>query len=90
MTEGSVNQDPWDCEAYGPEGTGIGVICFFADPGRRTCSDPVDCHARMAVERRRVYSRIHDLAADGNEACVYLASVFTDPEQILGGAQADE
>lgn len=78
----------WDCPAYGLEGKTVGALCFFsAELGSRVCGTQDECHARLDVERRRVFNRIHDLAAAGNPTAEYLAGEFTDPERLLGGGQ---
>jgi hypothetical protein len=78
----------WPCEAYGPEGLEHGARCFFSpDLGARDCIDPEDCHARMTDERRRVFSRISELAAAGDPVALQLAEDFTSPDQLLGGEE---
>ena len=82
-----MTTDMWDCEAYGPKGTEIGVLCFFADHGERECADLDECHRAMAEERQRVFRRMNELAARGDEAATHLAGEFTHPEQLLGGGE---
>lgn len=77
--------DDWACEAYGPEGRAVEALCFFAEPGSRTCPSLSACHEAMTAERRRVWQRIQDGAARGEPDMVYLAGEFTGAEQILGG-----
>lgn len=82
--------DWWDCEAYGPEGKTVGALCFLMPViGVRMCDSHQTCREIMAFERVRIFERIQLLAESGNETGVYLAQHFTDPEQILNGAQAD-
>lgn len=81
--------DTWDCEAYGSEGTAIGVLCFFSDHGERTCADQDECHRAMAAERQRVFRRMNELAAAGDEAGTLLSEEITHPEQMLGGGEQD-
>jgi len=81
-----VPDDTWDCEAYGPEGTAIGVLCFFSEHGRK-CRDQEQCHRDMTAERGRVFGRIHQLAATGDPVMKDLAEQFTRPEQLLGGGE---
>jgi hypothetical protein len=78
----------WACEAYGPDATEAGALCFVADPGQRVCADPADCARTLATERRRVFRRIQELsttAGSAGEADAYLESVFSSPDQLLGG-----
>lgn len=75
----------WACEAYGPDGIGVGALCFFAGDGERTCVSQAACHLAMTAERQRVFSRITDRAAQGDEMAKYLAETITSPDQILGG-----
>jgi hypothetical protein len=77
----------FDCEAYGPEGREHGALCFTAGQGQRACPSREDCHRVMAAERQRVFGRIHEMAAEGDPAGVFLAGEFTDPGQILGGGE---
>lgn len=77
----------WDCQAYGPEGRAADVLCFFAEPGRRLCATHDECLGRLAVERVRVFDRIHELAASGDPTGQYLADEFTSPGQLLGGEE---
>jgi hypothetical protein len=76
----------FDCTAYGPEGRDLGALCFFSgELGSRACADLAECRERMAAERQRVFARIQELAADGDETGIYLAEQFTSPEDLLGG-----
>jgi hypothetical protein len=78
--------DQWDCEAYGPEGSEAGALCFIAgELDQRACSSPGECHQAMASERQRVVDRINELAAEGDPTGVYLAGHFKEPGQLLGG-----
>lgn len=74
----------WSCEAYGddPELREIGAMCFRS-AGPRVCQDLAECGGVMAAERRRVFSRIQELAAGGDPVAVYLAEEFTSPDQLL-------
>lgn len=79
------------CEAYGPEIAEIGAVCFFSgDLGKRICSDQDECRWLMAAERRRVFRRMSELAASGDEAAAYLEQEFSSPDQILGGEDAGD
>lgn len=82
--------DNWYCEAYGPEGIEVGAICFVGDAKGQKCASTDICREAMAQERQRVFMRINELAAEGSPTGVYLADVFTNPDQLLGGAQSDE
>jgi hypothetical protein len=73
----------WPCSAYGAEGLGIGALCFLAATGERLCQDPHVCAAVMGAERRRVFARIHELAAAGDADAAYLAAEFSSPDQLL-------
>lgn len=76
----------WPCEAYGPEGIDLGVLCFFSpELGQRACGTLDECQARLAPERIRVVDRIKEMAAEGKPGARYLAARTTSPGQILGG-----
>jgi hypothetical protein len=76
----------WSCEAYGPDGAEVGALCFVAEPGQRACADASECARTMAPERQRLFGRMQEMAAAGDETGVYLAGEFTSPDQLLGGA----
>ncbi len=80
-----VVAEQWDCPAYGPDGTTHGVLCFFADVGKRSCLSESVCHTLLTVQRRRVYQRICELAAAGDPVGEYLAGEFPGPDDLLGG-----
>jgi hypothetical protein len=82
--------DTWDCEAYGPGGTQVKALCFFADTGKRLCVSLQECRERMTAERQRVWQRIQDGAARGEPDMAYLAGEFSDPGQLLGGGGTEE
>lgn len=44
----------------------------------------------MCGQRQRVFHRINELAAHGDDDAAYLAGEFTHPEQLLGGGGDDE
>jgi hypothetical protein len=44
----------------------------------------------MAAERQRVFARIQELAADGDEVGIYLAGEFASPEDLLGGSETEQ
>jgi hypothetical protein len=84
--DAAIVMSDWDCEAYGPEAREVGALCFFSGaPGKRVCDGPPECAAAMAAERQRVFRRIREQAAQGDETMAYLEQEFTRPEQILGG-----
>jgi hypothetical protein len=77
----------WACEAYGPEGAEAGARCFVVGGlGERVCLTREICTLTMARSRRRLWQRIQELAAQGDETAVYLAGEFTSPEDLLGGS----
>lgn len=78
----------WVCEAYGPGGIGIGALCFFAEQGERACDSQIMCHMAMTTERQRVFSRISELAAQGDPVWREIAADFTSPERLPGGGEA--
>jgi hypothetical protein len=81
----------WDCEAYGPEGADFGALCFRSgELGKRVCGDQDECHQVMAAERRRVFRRISERAASGDQTMAFLEGEFSSPEQLLGGGQDQE
>ncbi|WP_431935847.1 hypothetical protein [Micromonospora sp. RP3T] len=83
---GGTTPATWDCEAYGPEGTRIGALCFLAgELGERVCRSPGECAEQAGSERRRVFRRINELAAAGRADFVYLVEEFARPDQLLGG-----
>ncbi len=84
-----MTEDQWDCEAYGPDARVFGALCFFAGQGERACTSRAMCSTSMAAERRRMFARIRELAADGDPTGIDLAEAFTDPDQLLGGGGAD-
>ncbi len=73
----------WDCEAYGPEGTDTGALCFFADPGTRNCRSQNECAASVTGARQMIFNRIQQAAAGGDPAAIGLAKEFTSPDQLL-------
>ena len=64
----------------------VGALCFFAgELGKRVCASQAECREAMAAERQRVFRRINERAALGDPDMAYLADVFTNPGQMLGG-----
>lgn len=81
----------WACEAYGPEGAGYGALCFLSgEIGIRLCESAGDCRLVMTAERQRVFQRIQELAAQGDETAACLAGEFAGPEQLLGGGETEQ
>lgn len=80
----AANRAPrdWHCEAYGPEAAAVGVRCYF-ESARGACALPSECAHNMATERQRVFARINELAAAGDETGAYLSGEFTNPDQLL-------
>lgn len=81
----------WWCEAYGPPADGVDAEawprCFLgADPAERHCADARTCTGAMGSERRRVFDRIQQGAADGDRVMQMLAEDLTSPDQLLNGA----
>jgi hypothetical protein len=75
----------------GPDGAEFGARCFVSgELGERVCADLGECRRVMAAERRRVFARIQELAAQGDETAAYLAEEFTRPEQLLGGSEQEQ
>jgi hypothetical protein len=81
-----TSQD-WDCEAYGPELPKELATCFFQEV--RHCTSLAECSARMEGERQRVFRRISELAAAGNETGVFLEGEFTNPDQLLNATDEE-
>lgn len=68
----------WTCTAYGPAFPGL---CFFSEV--RPCEAEAECAPRMAGERVRVFDRIRELDAAGDDLGHFLAGEFTHPDQLL-------
>lgn len=78
----------WPCEAYGEAGLDVGARCFrAAELGARLCADAGECAALMGDERRRVFRRIQEWAAEGDPVAGLLAEDFPTPESLLGGEE---
>jgi hypothetical protein len=77
----------WVCEALPPEAARYGVLCFFADRGKRNCVTVEECAVSAAGARQLLFQRMNELAAHepGDETWAYLAETFTSPGQLLGG-----
>lgn len=88
-----MTDDPptWACEAYGDDGLAFGALCFVGGgPGLRTCAHLDECREVMAGQRRGVFRRINELAAQGDETGIYLAGEFTHPDQLLDADRAED
>lgn len=76
----------WECEAYGDGAMAVGAWCFRSPAvGQRVCGDREACATFMHGERRRVFQRMQELAAQGEPTAVELVGLFTSPDQLLGG-----
>jgi hypothetical protein len=77
----------WVCEALPPEAARYGVLCFFADRGKRNCATVEECAVSVAGARQLLFQRMNELAAHepGDETWAYLAETFTSTGQLLGG-----
>jgi hypothetical protein len=73
----------WNCEAYGPDGPAAGRLCFYADPGLRSCLSPGECKASVAGARQVLFALMRDKAAAGDPKALELAAEFTSPDQPL-------
>ena len=80
----------WHCEAYGPELDEIrpehAPHCFWdeIDP----CQVQVQCRVRMHFERERVYQRLVELAAAGDDTAKFLLDDVHGPEDLLSVERA--
>jgi hypothetical protein len=78
----------WPCEAYGTEGLEVGAACFLSpDLGGRVCDTAAQCSRVMGHERRHLYRRLNELAADDTADPVYreILEGITTPDELLGG-----
>lgn len=75
----------WDCVAYGPDGAKVGALCFVAGHGERRCESRSECAETVGREQQRVFRRINEMAAHGDEVGMILAEEFTRPDQLLNG-----
>lgn len=86
----------WWCEAYGPPpvgdqqaADGAWPRCFLeTEPVERRCATVGECAEVMAAERRRVFDRIGELAAQGDEVAQFLAADLTSSDELLGGPES--
>jgi hypothetical protein len=85
----SVLADSWSCEAYGPgPAEAAGAVCFVSGRlGVRVCGDSGECGRVMVRARQRLFSRISERAAGGDDTAGYLAGVFTSPDRLRGGGE---
>jgi hypothetical protein len=74
----------WDCDAYGPEGTAVGALCFLALHGR-LCASEERCRETMASMRLSVHVKLGELAREGDEIAEFLLAEFPTPDELLGG-----
>lgn len=82
----------WDCEAYGAEGTALGLLCFRAEPGERACATLEECRRNHGEQQRQAYRRINELAAANPDDPIWahLADHFTHPDQLLSGSEPED
>jgi hypothetical protein len=94
MADLTTPRPDWPCEAYGEQGLDLGVLCFVADPGDRSCHSRAACSLVMAAERRRVYVRLQDMAGQTEdrysaEIAAYILAGIDGPGDILGGRDGE-
>ena len=78
--------DEWHCEAYGPDMPAeIGARCFVAPQHTRACATRDECGRTVAAQRQRMFHRMNELAAAGDQVGTYLADQVTSPDQIFNG-----
>lgn len=76
----------WPCEAYGEAGLAHGALCFSAGGiNERRCTSPDECFLEMTGARIRLWSRIRQLAAAGDDMATYLEGAIRSPWGLLGG-----
>ena len=76
----------WDCEAYGSGMPAeIGARCFVAPAHERTCASRDECGRTVQAHRQRMFHRMNELAAAGDQVGTYLADQITSPDQIFNG-----
>lgn len=81
---GRVEADePFVCVAYGGL-PGAHEACFFTEVGR-VCQSLLECAGSVGAERQRVWQRIQEGAAAGDEMMVYLAEQIGGPDEMLNG-----
>ena len=79
----------WACEAYGRSALQYGMLCFFAATDARTCATHAQCHAMMNMERERVWRRLHELAAAGDEDWADVLGDLDGPQDLLRASDAE-
>ncbi|MFF2088580.1 hypothetical protein ACFVVM_32755 [Nocardia sp. NPDC058176] len=80
----------WPCSAYGADLDETGTMCFVAGLGERRCAHLDECREVISEEQRRVYRRINELAAHGDDVWAELSLDITDPTQLLNGEEHDD
>lgn len=68
----------FDCEAYGPD---LPRMCYFEDRFL-VCGDAAMCHARMGLERFRVWQRLQELA-NTDPLWREVAAELSGPEELF-------
>lgn len=85
-----LEDDSWDCEAYGPLGRQVGARCFIAGGAGLRCADQETCAGYMQQERERIWHVIHDGARNGDQTMAYLALAFPTPDSLLNAADGSQ
>lgn len=77
----------WPCEAYGADGLAAGLWCFFGGEVStwRDSGTEAVCHARMTGERVRVFDRLREMAAAGDDIAIAVLAEINSPAELLGG-----
>jgi hypothetical protein len=88
MSDNQVPEQDWACEAYGPDMPGP-RHCFVEALGR--CASADECALVMDHERKRVFGRMQELAAENPDDPVWaeLTAEFKSPNELLGGNEGD-
>ena len=85
-----MNAREWHCAAYGAELDELmgRPMCFVDNGQGLACTSSRQCSVRMHRERRRLWARILELAAGGDETSKYLLTEFAGPEELLARLDA--
>lgn len=75
----------WHCTAYGPD---VPALCFFEQVSE-PCPDLGTCRERMRGERQRVYRRMNELAAHGDQVMSDLVDDFASPDALLNAEHTE-
>lgn len=74
----------WHCEAYGVQS--MTEWCYFQEGP--DCATEQICATNMTAERKRIYNKLVDDAADGDENSRWLITQIKGPDEILNGPNA--